>query len=79
MLGIDYRGNGASPRGAGEATWRADARAAYDFAHARAPQAKIVAYGQSMGTGFAVMLALDRPVAGVFAQFALCLGRPAPA
>jgi uncharacterized protein len=66
VLGIDYRGNGASePAPASEAGWRADARAAYDFVHAAAPQAKIVAYGQSMGTGFALMLALDRPVAGV--------------
>ena len=65
VLGIDYRGNGASPGQPSEAAWRADARAAYDYAHAQAPQAKIAAYGQSMGTGFAVMLALDRPAVGV--------------
>ena len=65
VLGIDYRGNGASPGQPSEAAWRADARAAYDYAHAKAPQAKIAAYGQSMGTGFAVMLALDRPAVGV--------------
>jgi uncharacterized protein len=65
VIGIDYRGNGASPGEPSEAAWRADARAAYDYAHAKAPQAKIAAYGQSMGTGFAVMLALDRPVVGV--------------
>jgi alpha-beta hydrolase superfamily lysophospholipase len=65
VLGIDYRGNGASPGAPSEAAWRADARAAYDFAHAAAPQSKIAAYGQSMGTGFAVMLALDRPAVGV--------------
>jgi alpha-beta hydrolase superfamily lysophospholipase len=65
VLGIDYRGNGASPGTASEAAWRADARAAFDYAHAAAPQAKIAAYGQSMGTGFAVMLAVDRPVVGV--------------
>jgi alpha-beta hydrolase superfamily lysophospholipase len=65
VLGIDYRGNGASPGIPTEAAWRADARAAYDYAHATAPRAKIVAYGQSMGTGFAVMLAFDRPAVGV--------------
>jgi len=65
VLGIDYRGNGASPGTVSEAAWRADARAAYDFVHAAAPRAKIAAYGQSMGTGFAVMLALDRPTVGV--------------
>ena len=65
VLGVDYRGNGASAGAPSEAAWRADARAAYDFAHAAAPQSKIAAYGQSMGTGFAVMLAADRPAVGV--------------
>jgi alpha-beta hydrolase superfamily lysophospholipase len=65
VLGIDYRGNGASPGTPSEAAWRADVRAGYDFAHAKAPQAKIAAYGQSMGTGFAVMAAIDRPAVGV--------------
>ena len=65
VVGIDYRGNGASPGQPSEAAWRADARAAYDYAHTQAPQAKIASYGQSMGTGFAVMLALDRPAVGV--------------
>ena len=65
VLGIDYRGNGAAPGMPSEAGWRADARAAFDFVHAAAPQAKIAVFGQSMGTGFAVALALDRPVAGV--------------
>jgi alpha-beta hydrolase superfamily lysophospholipase len=65
VLGIDYRGNGASPGTPSEAAWRTDARAAFDFVRAAAPQSKIVAYGQSMGTGFAVGLALDRPAVGV--------------
>jgi fermentation-respiration switch protein FrsA (DUF1100 family) len=65
VLGIDYRGNGASPGTPSEAAWRSDARAAFDFVHAAAPQSKIVAYGQSMGTGFAVGLALERPAVGV--------------
>ncbi len=65
VLGIDYRGNGASPGTPSEAAWRRDARAAFDFVRAAAPAAKIAAFGESMGTGFAVGLALDRPVAGV--------------
>ena len=65
VIGIDYRGNGASPGTPTEAAWRSDARAAFDFARAAAPQSKIVAFGQSMGTGFAVGLALDRPAVGV--------------
>jgi uncharacterized protein len=65
VLGIDYRGNGASPGTPSEAAWRSDARAAFDFVHGAAPQSKIAAFGESMGTGFAVGLALDRPVVGV--------------
>src|SRR5213079_3001443 len=53
VLGIDYRGNGASPGTPSEAAWRADARAGFDFVRAAAPQSKIVAFGQSMGSGFA--------------------------
>ncbi|HEV8678473.1 MAG TPA: alpha/beta fold hydrolase [Stellaceae bacterium] len=65
VLGIDYRGNGASPGTPSEAAWRADARAAFDFADGAAPGAKIAAFGESMGTGLAVGLARERPVVGV--------------
>ncbi len=65
VLGIDYRGNGASPGTPSEAAWRADAHAAFDFVHGAAPEAKIAVFGESMGTGLAVGLAVDRPVAGV--------------
>lgn len=65
VLGVDYRGNGASPGVPSEAAWRADARAAYDFAQSAVPEAKIAAFGESMGTGFAIGLAVERPVVGV--------------
>jgi len=65
VAAMDYRGNGASPGVPSEAGWRADARALFDFAHKMAPQAKIAVFGESMGTGFAVELARDRPVAGI--------------
>lgn len=65
ICGIDYRGNGGSPGVPNEAAWRADARAAFDFARAAAPRAKIAVFGESMGTGFAVALAIDRPVVGI--------------
>jgi alpha-beta hydrolase superfamily lysophospholipase len=65
VLGIDYRGNGASPGVPSEKAWRRDARAAFDFVRREAPQAKIALYGQSMGSGFAVGLALERPAVGV--------------
>ena len=65
VLGIDYRGNGGSPGVPSEAGWRADARAAFDYVRAAAPQAKIAVFGESMGTGFAVGLAVERPASGV--------------
>jgi fermentation-respiration switch protein FrsA (DUF1100 family) len=65
VLGIDYRGNGASPGAPSEAAWRQDARAAFDFVRAAAPRAKIAVVGESMGTGFAIGLGLQRPLVGV--------------
>ena len=65
VAGIDYRGNGASPGAPSEAAWRSDARAAFDFVQGAAPGAKIAVFGESMGTGLAVGLARQRPVAGV--------------
>ena len=41
------------------------ARAGFDFIRAAAPQSKIAVFGESLGTGPAVAVARDRPVAGV--------------
>lgn len=65
VLGIDYRGNGASTGVPSERGLRADARAAFDFVRAKAPDAKIAVIGESLGTGIAIGLALDRKVGGV--------------
>lgn len=65
VLGIDYRGNGASTGTPSESGLRADARAAFDFVRAASPHAKIAVIGESLGTGIALGLALDRPVVGV--------------
>src|SRR6266700_2526384 len=65
VLGIDYRGNGASTGRPSESGLRADARAAFDFVRGAASEARIAAFGESLGTGVAVGLAHDRPVAGV--------------
>ena len=65
VLGIDYRGNGASTGHPSERGLRADACAAFDFVRDAAPQARIAVFGESLGTGIAVGLAHDRPVAGV--------------
>ncbi len=65
VLGIEYRGNAGSTGTPSEAGLRADARAAFDFIHSAAPRAKIAVYGHSFGTGVAVALAHDRPIAGI--------------
>ena len=44
---------------------RADARAGFDFIRAAAPQSRIAVFGESLGTGPAIALAHDRPVAGI--------------
>ena len=58
-----YGGSGGSPT---EADNVADAIAAYDYLNGLGvPAGKIVAYGESLGSGQAVPLAAARPVAGV--------------
>jgi uncharacterized protein len=44
---------------------RADARAAFDFIRAAAPESRIAVFGESLGTGIAVALAPERPVTDV--------------
>jgi uncharacterized protein len=64
-LAIDYRGYGGSTGVPTEAGIQADARAAFDFIRKEAPRSKIAVYGESFGTGAAVALATERPVAGL--------------
>jgi uncharacterized protein len=65
VMAIDYRGYGSSTGSPSELGFRADARAAFDFIRAAAPASKIAVFGESLGTGIAVALARERPVAGV--------------
>lgn len=65
VLAIDYRGYGGSTGSPTETGLRADARAAFDFARAAAPGARIAVFAESLGTGVAVALAGERPVAGL--------------
>jgi alpha-beta hydrolase superfamily lysophospholipase len=65
VLAIDYRGYGGSTGQPSEAGLREDARAAFDFVRTAAPGARIAVFGESLGTGVAVDLARDRPVAGM--------------
>jgi uncharacterized protein len=64
-LAIDYRGYGGSTGSPSETGIERDARAAFDFIRRSAPQSKIAVFGQSFGTGPAVALATQRPIAGL--------------
>jgi pimeloyl-ACP methyl ester carboxylesterase len=65
VMAIDYRGYGGSTGTPSEVGLRADARAAFDFIRTAAPESRIAVFGESLGTGIAVALARERPVAGV--------------
>ena len=65
LLGLSYRGYGGSTGNPTETGMLLDAAAAYDFAAARFPAQRIVLWGESLGTGVAVALAAERPIAGL--------------
>jgi pimeloyl-ACP methyl ester carboxylesterase len=67
IAGLNYRGYGSSEGRPGEAALVADALAFFDAVSAQAGSdpRRIVAFGRSIGTGVAVQLAAQRPVAGV--------------
>ena len=59
MLIVSYRGYSGSTGSPTEAGLLEDARAAYALAREHAPAARIVLYGESLGTGVAVALAAE--------------------
>jgi uncharacterized protein len=63
VLALSWRGYGGSTGSPSEAGWRQDARAAYDWLRAQgiAP-ARLLLYGESLGTTHALMLAAEQPV-----------------
>jgi pimeloyl-ACP methyl ester carboxylesterase len=66
VLAFDYRGYGRSEGRPYEAGVYLDAEAAYDSERARGvPAAKLVAFGESLGTAVAIRLAERRPCAGL--------------
>jgi uncharacterized protein len=65
VMAIDYRGYGDSTGSPSELGFRSDARAAFDFIRTVAPASKVAVFGESLGTGIAVALARDRPLAGI--------------
>lgn len=65
VLLLAYRGYSGSTGSPSEAGLIEDARAAWRFAREHAEPDRIVLYGESLGTGVAVPLAAEVPVAGV--------------
>ncbi len=63
LLALSYRGYGGSSGRPSEAGFIRDAEAAYGFAAARYGADRIVLWGESLGTGVAVALASEKPVA----------------
>jgi fermentation-respiration switch protein FrsA (DUF1100 family) len=68
ILALNYRGYGGSSGSPAEAGIIRDAQAAYDFAAAHYPPDRIVLWGESLGTGVAVALASEKPVARVLLE-----------
>ena len=65
LLMLNYRGYGRSEGKPGEAELFADALQIYDYAAKRADASRVAVMGRSLGSGVAVYLAAQRPVAGV--------------
>lgn len=62
LVALSYRGYGGSSGRPSEAGLIADANAAYEFAAARYAPARIVAWGESLGSAVAIALAAEKPV-----------------
>lgn len=62
---VDYRGYGASEGGPSEAALSSDALAWYEHATKALKPKAVYVFGRSLGSGVAVQLAAERPVAGV--------------
>ena len=65
LVALSYRGYGGSEGKPSEDGLIADGRAAYDFARTRYPDAKIVLWGESLGSGVAVAIAAEKEVAAI--------------
>jgi uncharacterized protein len=63
LLALSYRGYGGSTGQPTETGLHRDAEAAYAFAAARYTPQRIVVWGHSIGSGVAVALAAERPIA----------------
>lgn len=69
VLLLEWRGYGGNPGKPGEAGFLADGRAALAFVAAQGvPAARTVLYGESLGTGIAVMLAAEQSVGALILE-----------
>ena len=68
LVAVNYRGYGGSTGSPSESGLLTDAAAAHAFAVGRYPAGRIVLWGESLGTGVAVALAAERPVARVLLE-----------
>jgi uncharacterized protein len=68
LVALSYRGYSGSTGSPSEAGLMLDAEAAYRFAGTRHPDARLVVFGESLGTGVAVALASRHPVASVILE-----------
>jgi fermentation-respiration switch protein FrsA (DUF1100 family) len=65
LLMISYRGYSGSTGSPTETGLHTDARIAYDWVRQSYEATPLVAYGESLGTGVAVRLASEQPLAGL--------------
>lgn len=65
LVALSYRGYGGSQGSPSEEGLLADARAAYDFARKTYPDARIVLWGESLGTGVATAIAAEKDIAAL--------------
>lgn len=68
LVALSYRGYGGSSGSPSEEGLLADAAAGYAFAAARYPAQRIALFGESLGTGVAIWLATEKPVARLLLQ-----------
>lgn len=68
VVALSYRGYGGSSGSPSEVGLIADAQTAYAFARQHYPANRLVLWGESLGTGVAVALAAQQPVARMILQ-----------
>jgi fermentation-respiration switch protein FrsA (DUF1100 family) len=68
LIAVNYRGYGGSTGSPSETGLLLDAAAAHAYAVRRYPAERIVLWGESLGTGVAVALAAERPVARILLE-----------